>query len=159
MGQHRCQGVTESLLGAGVNVPGYRKHRMAGSPRDREGQRVGASAQRVGIHQASHLRSGGADVRHGFIPLPSRRKLWAGILRNDAGRPQPGQHGLNCEPGLSVGWLLDQLCQVKLLAQLADQAELGLEVIDVLFLVAEDVLENVGARDVADAAHVLDAAP
>jgi hypothetical protein len=59
----------------------------------------------------------------------------------------------------SVGWLLDELCQVERLTELGDQAQLGLQVVDVLFLVGEDGLEDVRARDVADAAHVLDAAP
>src|ERR1700729_152120 len=61
--------------------------------------------------------------------------------------------------GGSVARLLYKLCQVELLAELAHQSELRFEVVDVLFLVLEDVLEDVRARDVADAAHVLDAAP
>ena len=59
----------------------------------------------------------------------------------------------------SVAWLLDELGQVERLTELADQAKLDLQVVDVLFLVGEDALEDVRARDVADAAHVLDAAP
>jgi hypothetical protein len=43
--------------------------------------------------------------------------------------------------GWSVFGLLDELGQVELLAEAADQLQLSLEVVDVLFLVAEDVLE------------------
>ena len=55
--------------------------------------------------------------------------------------------------------LLDQLGHVVLLAELREQPDLGLQVVDVLFLVAEDRLEDVGAGHIAHAAHVLDAAP
>src|SRR5262249_51460547 len=44
---------------------------------------------------------------------------------------------------------LDQLAEVELLTELADQLEVGLEVIDMLLLDGEDVLEDVGSGDVA----------
>ena len=49
----------------------------------------------------------------------------------------------------SVVGLLHELRQVELLAELADQPLLRLQVVDVLFLVAEDVLEDARAGDSA----------
>src|SRR5690606_40632175 len=45
---------------------------------------------------------------------------------------------------------------VVLLPQLADEAQLGLQVVDVLLLVGEDVLEDPGGGDVPARAHQLD---
>jgi len=39
---------------------------------------------------------------------------------------------------------LDQLAQVQLLPQLFDQLEVGLEVVDVLCLVVQDLFEQIG---------------
>ena len=51
---------------------------------------------------------------------------------------------------LAVGWWSRyELAEVELLTELADQLEVGLQVVDVLFFVFEDVFEEVGGGDVA----------
>src|SRR3954454_1567986 len=52
---------------------------------------------------------------------------------------------------------LHLLGQVQRLAHRFDEAELRLEVVDVVLLVGQDALEQVRRGVVADAAHVLDA--
>jgi hypothetical protein len=83
---------------------------------------------------------------------------WMAADGADKGSPHPTAPISSQSPLLVFG-LLDQGLQVHRLAQLLDQVELGLQVVDVLLLVGEDALEELRRGDVVDRAHVLDAAP
>src|SRR5580692_2768551 len=72
--------------------------------------------------------------------------------------PAPSERGAVGAASVVVG-LPDQLGDVVLLAEQGEQPLLGLQVVDVLFLVAENCLEDIRAGHIAHAAHVLDAAP
>lgn len=65
---------------------------------------------------------------------PRRRSLWRGKLG--------GQRVETGHPGLGSGWIFHRALQVILYTDLLDQAELGFQPIDVLFLRLEYAFEQ-----------------